>query len=443
MALTKDQMHLGLFVFGTGHHVAGWRLPEARAGAENLQLLVDIAKTAERGKFDLLFFADALNTGPKMHPSIIVRFEPVTLLSALATATSHIGLAATASTTYDDPYNLARAFGTLDHISGGRAAWNVVTGAFPEAAGNFGHATHPPHSERYEIASEFVTVAKGLWDSWEDDAIVMDKDSGIFADVSKMHTLNHKGKHFSVAGPLNLSRPPQGYPVIIQAGASEQGRDLASSIGEIIFAVQQDVDAAREFRSDLRDRAARHGRDPNYIKVMPGVCPIVGSSESEAKEKLARLGAFADPAASLKLLSERLGHDLTSFPLDGPVPALPPSGIMQGHAVTLAALAKKHSMTLRELRDFASAAMGHRLLLGTPEQVADGLEEWFSAGAADGFNIMPPWFTDPLDDFVNEVVPILQRRGLFRTEYSGRTLRDHLGLPRPGHPSLGLGRNTS
>lgn len=437
--MTKsNKMHLGVFILGTGHHVAGWRLDGAEAGAENVALIERIAQTAERAKFDLLFFADALNTGPKVHPSVLVRLEPLTLLAALAMKTTHIGLAATASTTYSDPYNLARAFASIDHISGGRAAWNVVTGAFPEAAANFGHASHPPHDERYAIAAEFVRVAKGLWDSWEDDAIVMDKASGRFADIAKMHELNHKGQFFSVKGPLNISRPPQGYPVIIQAGASETGKDLAASIAEVVFAVQQDMATAKKIAADLRARAEKFGRDPSHLKIMPGVCPIIGESEADAKAKLRQLGEFSDPASALKVLSERLGQDLSSYPLDGPVPELPQSTMMQGHAVTLTALAKKHNMTLRELRDYASTAMGHRLLLGTPEQVADGLEEWFVAGAADGFNIMPPWFPGAFDDFVNEVVPLLQKRGLFRTEYTGRTLRDHLGLPRPSHPSAGM-----
>jgi FMN-dependent oxidoreductase (nitrilotriacetate monooxygenase family) len=437
MAKTS-QMHLGVFTLGTGHHVAGWRLKEAQAGAENFQLIEQIAQTAERGKFDLIFFADALNTGPKVHPSVMVRLEPLTLLAALAMRTSRIGLAATASSTYSDPYNLARMFASIDHLSGGRAAWNVVTGAFPEAAGNFGHANHPPHDLRYAIATEFVKVVKGLWDSWEDGAIVMNKGNGQFADISKMHELNHKGEYFSVKGPLNVSRPPQGYPVIIQAGASEAGRDLASSIGEVIFAVQQDVGVAKAFADDLRARAAKAGRDPSSMKIMPGVCPIIGSSEADAKAKLTALGEFSDPVSALKVLSERLGEDLSSYSLDGPVPALPQSTVMQGHAVTLSALAKKHNMTLRELRDYAASAMGHRLLLGTPEQIADGLEEWFVAGAADGFNIMPPWFPGAFDDFVDLVVPILQKRGLFRTEYTGHTLRDHLGLSRPPHPAAGM-----
>jgi FMN-dependent oxidoreductase (nitrilotriacetate monooxygenase family) len=429
------QMHLGLFVLGSGHHVAGWRMPGAEAGAENLDLLKRIAQTAERGKFDLIFFADAVNAAAGMHPSVLVRLEPITLLSALAMCTSRIGLAATASTTYTEPYNLARLFGSLDHISGGRAGWNVVTGAFAEAAANFSRASHPPHEERYAIAAEFVQVVKGLWDSWEDGGIVMERATGRFADNAKLHVLNHAGTHFQVKGPLNMSRPPQGYPVFIQAGASDTGRDLAASIAEIVFAVQQDMQEAKSFADDIKARARRFGRDPAHVKIMPGVSPIIGSTEAEARERLSRLGEFLDPVAALRVLSERLGQDLSGHDLDGPVPELPESTIMRGHARTLTALARRENLTLRQLRNIAAGAMGHRLLCGTPEQVADGLEEWFQAGAADGFNVMPPWFPGAFDDFVDHVVPLLQKRGLFREDYAGSTLRDHLGLPRPPHPA--------
>jgi FMN-dependent oxidoreductase (nitrilotriacetate monooxygenase family) len=427
-------MHLGLFVLGSGHHVAGWRMPGAQAGAENLPLLQHIARTAERGKFDLIFFADALNAAPGMHASVLVRLEPITLLAALAMCTSHVGLAATCSTTYTEPYNLARLFGSLDHISGGRAGWNVVTGAFAEAAANFSREKHPPHEERYAIAAEFVQVVKGLWDSWEDGAIIMDRASGLYADTTRLHALEHRGKYFQVKGPLNMSRPPQGYPVLIQAGASDTGRDLAASIAEIVFAVQQDIEASKAFVTDIRARAARFGRRPEHVKIMPGVSPIIGSTEAEARERLSQLGEFLDPVAALRVLSERLGHDLSSYDLDGPVPELRESSIMRGHAVTLMTLAKRENLTLRQLRNIAAGAMGHRLLCGTPEQVANGLEEWFVAGAADGFNIMPPWFPGAFDDFVDEVVPILQQRGLFRRDYEGSMLRHHLGLPRPPHP---------
>ncbi len=427
------QMHLGVFILGSGHHVAGWRMPGAAAGAENLPLLQRIARTAERGKFDLIFLADALNAAPGMHPSVLVRLEPLTLLAALAMCTTYVGLAATASTTYTEPYNLARYFASLDHISGGRAAWNVVTGAFPEAAANFSRPNHPDHDARYATATEFVEVVRGLWDSWEDGAVVMDKASGTYADTTRLHTLDHRGRYFSVKGPLNMSRPPQGHPVLIQAGASNIGRDLAASIAEVVFAVQQDIHAAKEFAEDIKARAVRFGRSADHVKVMPGVSPIIGSTEAEARSHLAQLGEFLDPVAALTVLSERLGRDMSGYDLDGPVPDLPESAIMRGHAATLTALAKRENLTLRQLRNIAAGAMGHRLLCGTPEQVAAGLEEWFVVGAADGFNIMPPWFPGAFDDFVDQVVPILQKRGLFRHDYSGSMLRDHLGLPRPPH----------
>ena len=428
------QMHLGIFILGAGHHIAGWRMPGAQAGSENLKLVQQIAQTAERGKFDLLFLADAVNTRPDMHPSMSVRLEPLTLLAGLAMVTQRIGLAATASTTYTEPYNLARYLGSIDHMSNGRAGWNIVTGAFAAAADNFSRGAHPPHSERYAIATEFVEVVKGLWDSCEEGALVMDRTSGVFLDGSKMHALDHVGKYFAVKGPLNMTRPPQGYPVMIQAGASESGRDLAASVAEIVYAVQQDMAAAREFSIDLKRRAVTYGRSPDHIKIMPGVVTVIGGTEAEAKAKLAELGECSDPAVALQVLAERLGHDLTGYDLDAPVPELPPSNVMRAHAELLTALARRENLSLRQLRDVAAASMGHRLIVGTPEQIADGLEAWFVAGAADGFNIMPPWFPSAFEDFVDQVVPILQKRGLFRDDYTGSTLRDHLGLPRPPHP---------
>lgn len=433
MAQNKSKMHLALFAFGTGHHVSGWRLPEAKAGALDFQFFRQMAETAERGKFDMFFLADGLNAAISQHPSYIVRLEPLTLLSALSCVTSRIGLAATAITTYTEPYNLARYFASLDHLSGGRAAWNVVTGAFKEAAENFGTLPHPEHSARYAMADEFVEVVKGLWDSWEDGALVADKETGRYLDVSKLHVLDHEGPYYRVKGPLNSTRPPQGHPVIIQAGASDTGRDFAARLAEVVFAVQQDLETAKAFRADLRARAAGAGRDPNSLKVMPGVSPVVADSEDEARAQVERLGRFADPATALQVLSDRVGHDLSSYPLDGPLPELPPSGIMQGHAVNLARMSKTYGMTIRQLRDYASAAQGHRLIWGTPEAIADQLQEWFDAGAADGFTIMPAWFPGALDAFVDRVVPILQKRNLFRTEYEATTLRGHLGLPRPVH----------
>jgi FMN-dependent oxidoreductase (nitrilotriacetate monooxygenase family) len=435
MSEQPRQMHLGVLILAAGNVVSGWRMPEAQAGSQNLPLIQQLASTAERGKLDFVFLADAVNTFAGMHPSMVLRLEPLTLLAALAMSTTRIGLAATASTTYTEPYNLARMLASIDHMSGGRVAWNVVTGAFAEAAANFGTAKHPPHEERYAIAEEFLKVAKGLWDSWEDDSLVMDKASGKFVDAEKLHVLNHNGKFFQVKGPLNITRPPQGYPVILQAGASDTGCNFAAAEADVVFVVQQNKAPALAFAERLRGLAKEYGRDPSHIKIMPGICPIVGKTEAEARAKLAELGALVDPVYAMKVLSERMGHDMSVFPLDGPVPSLPPSTIMQGHAITLAVTARERNMTVRELRDFVGLSMGHKVVCGSAEQVADEMEDWFKDGAADGFNLLPPWFPGGLDDFVNLVVPVLQKRGLFRTEYTGSTLREHLGIPKPAHPA--------
>ena len=435
MAASAGQMRLGLYLQVNGLHVASWLMPGTYTGAEDFRPYHAQAMTAERAKFDMVFLADSPHCNSEGTLGLLVKLEPLALLAGLAVTTSHIGLAGTVSTTYTEPYNIARTLASIDHMSGGRAAWNVVTGAQPGASANFSRSSHPPHDERYRIAEEYVEVIKGLWDSWEDDAFFVDRAARRFVDKSKMHRLDHKGIYFSVAGPLNASRPPQGYPVLIQAGASDVGRAFAAAEAEVIFTVQQDHELAKTFAAGMREAVSKAGRNPAHFKIMPGVCPIVGSSEKDAKDKLAQLCSYADPAVALRVLSDRMGQDLTPFPLDAPVPELPPSGMMRGHAEALANLARTHGMTLRELRDYASTSMGHRLLLGTPEQVADGLEEWFVSGAADGFNIMPPWCPGALDDFANEVVPILQKRGLFRREYEGKTLRENLGIPRPLHPA--------
>jgi FMN-dependent oxidoreductase (nitrilotriacetate monooxygenase family) len=432
--MSQRQMHLGVLLLAAGNVVSGWRLPEAQAGAQNYDLIEATAKKAESGKLDFLFLADGLNSFPKMHPSMVLRLEPLTLLGALTRVTTRIGLAVTASTTYTEPYNLARMLASLDHLSGGRIAWNIVTGAFAEAAANFGTTKHPPQKERYAIAEEFVEVVKGLWDSWEEDSFVMDKTSGEFVDATKMHELNHAGAFYNVKGPLNITRPPQGYPVFMQAGASDTGVNFAAKYGEVVFAVHQNLDTAAAFARRLRDVAASYGRNPADLKLLPGMVPIVGSTEAEAKTKLAELGALTDPVYAMKVLSERVGHDLSSYPLDGPVPELPPSTIMQGHAITLAETARRRKMTVRELRDLVGISMGHKLMCGTPEQIVDEMTEWFDAGAGDGFNLLPAWFPGGFDAFVDHVVPVLQKRGLLRTEYTGHTLREHLGLSRPERP---------
>lgn len=426
-------MHLGVFVQAAGHHVSGWRLPGAEAGAENLNLLQRIAKIAEHGFFDIFFLADGLTSGADAHPSTVVRFEPLTLLAALAMTTSHIGLAATASTTYGEPYQTARVFASLDHLSGGRAAWNVVTTSYARSATNFTRGSHPEHDARYEIAEEFVDICKGLWDSWSDGAIRMDKESGVYADPAGMHVLDHQGKHFSVRGPLNASRPPQGHPVIIQAGSSGPGQDLAARTADVVFTAQGELGEAQAFYRSLKGRLAQYGRPREAITVMPGVFTVIGRDRVEAEENYNRLRAVTDLNGALALLSDRLGHDVRGLDLDAPLPDLPISDQLRSRAELLTALARRENMTVRELALHAGMARGHGVVRGTPEEIADRLQEWFESEAADGFNIMPPWFPGQFDLFVDHVVPVLQRRGLFRTEYAGRTLRENLGLPRPAN----------
>jgi FMN-dependent oxidoreductase (nitrilotriacetate monooxygenase family) len=430
------QMRLGLFLQGAGHHIAGWRHPEAQSGSENLALLQHAARTAERGKFDMVFLADGLTSGPDAHPSFAMRIEPLCLLSALAMSTTHIGLAATASTTYSEPFHIARAFASVDHLSNGRAAWNVVTTSYDKSAANFKLGNHPEHSQRYAMAGEFVDVVKGLWDSWEPDAVLRDKQAGVYFDPAKVHALNHQGPFFSIKGPLNVSRAPQGHPVIIQAGSSGPGQDLAARTAEIVFTAQQTLEAGQDFYRELKAQLPKYGRSPAHLHVMPGVFPVIGKTEQEAQDKYAQLQSWVDTSGELSpgaltLLSDRLGHDISSYPLDGPLPDLPESNQNKSRAKLLTDLARRENLTLRQLYHVVAGARGHRIVCGTPLQIADALEEWFIGGAADGFNIMPPYFPAGIDEFVDLVVPELQRRGLFRTEYSGKTLRDHLGLPYP------------
>ncbi len=425
------QMHLGVFVQAAGHHVSAWRLPDAEAGGENLGLVQRIARTAERGRFDLLFLADGLTTGPDAHPSTVVRIEPLSLLAALAMSTSHIGLAATASTTYAEPYHTARVFASLDHLSGGRAAWNVVTTSYARSAANFSRGEHPDHNARYEIAEEFVDVCKGLWDSWDEGAIVMDKESGVFADTSRMHVLDHQGTHFKVRGPLNVSRPPQGHPVIIQAGSSGPGQDLAARTADVVFTAQGDLDEAKAFHRSLKQRLSRNGRGPDAIAVMPGLFPVIGRDRAEAQANHDRLRELTDLSGALALLSDRLGHDVRRLDLDAPLPDLPISDQLRSRAELLTALARRENLTVRELALHVGMARGHGVVRGTPTEIADHMQRWFEEEAADGFNIMPPWFPTQFDLFVDHVVPELQRRGLFRREYEGRTLRENLGVARP------------
>jgi FMN-dependent oxidoreductase (nitrilotriacetate monooxygenase family) len=429
------QMHLGSLSHGVGGHVAGWRMPGAETEKENFDLIARAVRTAEAAKFDFVFFADAVNTGADAAPMFVVRFEPLTLLGALSVVTDRIGLVATVSTTYSEPYNVARMLASLDHLSKGRIGWNVVTGSSPDAAANFSRDKHPPHAERYAMAEEYLAVAKGLWDSWEDGALVGDKKSGVFIDTARMHVLDHVGATYQVKGPLNASRPPQGYPVIFQAGASDRGLAFAGATAEVVFASQSFQEEAIAFSSKLRDCAEAAGRPRESIRILLGVSPIIGDTEREAQDIVAALGAMVDPVTAMRVLSDRVGIDLAGYDLDGPLPDLPPSTMMQGHARVLQSISRRRNMTIRQLRDYAAVSSGHRVLIGTARLVADDLEAWFTSGACDGFAIMTAYSPQPFDRFVGEVVPLLVQRGLFRKDYTGTTLREHLGLVRPPHPA--------
>ena len=423
------QMHFGLFLLGTGSHVAGWRYPGAYDNFQDMDAIREIARIAERGLFDMIFMGDNLYADPAAHPSYTVRLEPLTMLAALASSTTRIGLGATVATTYSDPFTTARAFASLDHISKGRAAWNAVTGASPQAAPNFGKL-HPNHAERYAIAAEYVDVVKGLWDCWDADAIVADRATGRYLDESKLRALNHEGPHFSVKGPLNIGRCPQGRPVVLQAGGSAPGQDLAARTADVVFAVVQDLDEARAQYASLKARLPAYGRRPEDVVVLPGVMPVVGRTEREALDKLATLQGFVDSTNALGILSDRFGTDMSGYDLDGPVPALPIPDTYHSFSRALLNKAKREGMTLRDVYNLTAAARGHWVLCDSAENVADTLETWFTTGAADGFNVMPSHFPDGLTDFVDLVVPILQQRGLFRRAYEGTILRDLLGLPR-------------
>ena len=423
-------IHLGVFMLGTGNHTAGWRYPGADRSFQDINVVRRIAETAERGLFDLLFVGDGLAANLRSHPSYTVRLEPLTMLAALSMVTKHIGLGATMSTTYSDPFTVARVFSSLDHISGGRAAWNAVTTAQGAAGGNFGRV-HPDHEARYERAEEFIEVVRGLWDCWDDDAIVADVASGTFIDEKKVRSLKHEGVHFSVRGPLNGGRSPQGQPVVLQAGGSDRGQYLAARTADVVFSVVQDIEEAKVSYASLKERVRRFGRNPEHVSVLPGVMPVVGKTDAHALEILNTLQSYVDAGEGLAMLSNRLGVDVSKFDMDGPTPDIPLPDSSHGFARAMLSKAWRDKMTLRELYNLTAAARGHWVLCGSPITIADTLEEWFSQGAADGFNIMPAYFPGAFDDFVDQVVPELQRRGLYRTGYTGTMLRDHLGLPRP------------
>ncbi|WP_261574179.1 LLM class flavin-dependent oxidoreductase [Frankia gtarii] len=436
-ARRTGQVHLNAFLKPPGEFLAAWRHPQAVADAGvNIRHVIELARTAERGTFDAIFLADLVGV-PLTSQEVLSRvsvvndsFEPTTLLAALATATTHIGLVATASTTYNEPYHLARTFASLDHLSGGRAGWNLVTSLNDAEARNFGLDSHVEHELRYARAAEFHDVVTGLWDSFDDDAFRHDQASGVYFDPEKLHWLNHAGTHFRVSGPLNIARPPQGRPVVVQAGASETGRELAARVGEVIFTAPPALPQAQAHYADIKARAAAAGRNPDHVLVLPALSTIVGRTQAEAEDKIAALRSLLDPRVALADLTYRLGgFDLTRFPLDGTLPELPPSNQSLSGQRQILDQARADNLTIRQLAE--QIARDDRTLVGTPTTVADHIQEWFEQRAADGFNVIFPYLPGTLDDFVDLVIPELRRRGLFRTAYTGRTLREHLGLPRP------------
>jgi FMN-dependent oxidoreductase (nitrilotriacetate monooxygenase family) len=432
-------MRLGAFVHETGQHVAAWRHPDAYAESGTVfAQAMDVAKTAERGKFDLLFLADS--AAVSVHSTAesrgrmgkTVKFEPITLLSALAAVTSNLGLVATCTSTYNEPYTLARQFASLDQISGGRAGWNLVTSNNEAEAFNHGRETHVAHADRYERAAEFADVVNGLWDSWDTDAFIRDKQSGVYFDPSKLHVLDHRGKHFAVRGPLNVACSPQGRPVLVQAGASDTGRDLAAKLAELVFTAATTFEQAAAFYGDVISRLPRYRRSANEVKIMPGIYPVVGRTEEEAKEKFAYLQSLIHPSVGIAVLEHTIGvPNLSQYPLHGPVPEMGDTNGPLSRQRLLLEAARRDNLTLWELCLLNAGPRGHLLTVGTPTQIVDVMEHWFKNGAADGFNVMPAWLPGSLTDFVDMVIPELQRRGLFRTEYEGTTLRHNLGLPRP------------
>ncbi|MFF6995054.1 LLM class flavin-dependent oxidoreductase [Streptomyces sp. NPDC008313] len=435
----QRQLRLNAFLMNTGHHEVSWRLPESDPYASvDLGHYRELARIAERGTFDSLFLAD----GPVLFSSVGQRpsgaLEPITLLTALATATEHIGLIATASTSYNSPYNLARRFASLDHLSGGRAGWNIVTTAGAEAARNFGLDEEPAHASRYERAAEFLDVALKLWDSWEDDLVVADKASGVWGDETKIHPPHHRGTHFRVEGALNVPRSPQGYPLLVQAGSSQDGKRFAARYAEAVFTAQQTLADAQAFYSDLKSRARAAGRDGDHLKILPGIVPVIGSTEAEARRHEEVLENHIVYEHGLHRLEHLLHLGPGTLDLDAPLPAelLPESAIegAKSRYTLVVELARRENLTVRELIGRLGGGRGHLTFAGTPEQVADAIETWFTEGAADGFNIMPAVLPSGLELFVDHVVPILRARGLLRTEYGPRrTLRERYGLPRPAN----------
>ena len=430
------RLHLGAFMRPIGIHTAWWRYPGGYPDANfNFGHLAHFARRLEAAKFDAFFMADhlAVMNMPMealKRSATVTSFDPLTLLPALAVLTERIGLIATASTTYNEPYHVARKFASLDHISNGRAGWNLVTSGNPDEALNFGRDAHLDHATRYARAREFFDVVTGLWDSFADDAFVRDVEAGLYFDPDKLRTLDHTGEFLKVKGPLNIARPVQGWPVIVQAGASEAGRQIAAETAEVIFGSASKLEAGREFYADVKSRVAKAGRDPDHLKILPGAFIVVGRSEDEAKAKKARLDALVPVESGLANLSVRLGVDASGFDLDSALPEIPESNASRSAQAQIVGYARRTGATVRQLAQRVGG-YGGLTFVGTAAQVADAMQEWLEGAACDGFNVMFPFVPEGLDDVVDQVVPELQRRGIFREDYAGTTLREHLGLPRP------------
>jgi len=434
----KRQLHLNLFIHGRGHHEASWRHPASSPLAlTDIRYYQDLARRAEAGLFDSIFLADQLALGEDVDQAARTWLEPVTVLAAVAVSTSRIGMIATASTTYSEPFNLARQFASLDHISNGRVGWNIVTSWLASAAGNFGDKGQVSHADRYTRGEEFMAVVKALWDSWAEDAVIDDRCGGRYARADRIRRINHKGEHYQVAGPLNMPRCPQGRPVLVQAGSSDTGRRFAARHAEAVFTAHMEKSTAQAFYADLKELVAAEGRVPAQVLILPGLSPMIGATETEAQRLSREVNELSDPEVGRKRLSGRFGgHDFSDLPLDRPLSEddFPKPAIVEAarsRTEVILNYVRRDRPTLRELLATLAGARGHFTFAGTPEQVADLIEDWFTDGAADGFNIMPPLLPSMLDVFNTQVIPLLQQRGLFRTAYEGKTLREHYGLAWP------------
>jgi len=437
-------MKLGLNIVANGAHAAGWRMPGARVDAAmDIRFWKRMAQEAERARFHFMFWADGIavrhsakDDEELAYNARIDVFEPLTVIGALASVTERLGFVASASTTYNEPYHIARKFASLDYVTEGRIGWNVVTSWSEQEAYNFGRDAHMEHGLRYRRAEEFVDVVLGLWDSWEDDAFLRDKKSGMWFDYDKMHILRHKGKHFTVRGPLNVARSPQGRPVVAQAGSSDTGMELAARTADMVFTAQTTIKEGQEFCNDMRSRVTKYGRGPEDIRIFPGIMPIVGRTETEAHEKYLELRSLVDDGVGIAGVARLAGGvDIHALDPDGPLPPLKPSNAARARQEMIIAMGKR-GMTIREIGRVLAMSQAHRVVYGTPKQLADDMQAWLEQGACDGFNLLFPHYPKPLEEWVTMVVPELQRRGLFRTEYEGKTFRENLGVPIPQNVHL-------